>query len=225
MRKGWRKAFWGMGMLLLGAMAYARPPGPRKDASVHLTAELQWSTPANAEPTPIELALNEGRIVEARAWSAQGPGEPLAAADGDGKVEASRAGRFRERLEAPPSAVITVRAGGKATLFPVSTLLEGPQRSPETSSVEVRVERVAWDSLEVHWDGDGVVSPGAPISLGVGLNILAPDATEVAVRLSLLVRSLHGGEVLAQVDRTEVVVPNCPDPTIRAISTNAAMLV
>jgi hypothetical protein len=223
MRNGWRKAFWGWMLLLFGATPLARGAAPRGDAPIHLTADIRWSTPSGVEPTALELAINEGRIVDARSWPAQAIGELLAPNDGIWKIAPDRSGRMRVRLEAPLSAVLSVRAAGKATVFPIATLLEGPQQSVETASVEIRVERLAWDSLEVHWDADGIVAPGAPISLGVGLNIIAPDATEVAVRLSLIVRSLHGDEILAQVDRTEVVAPNCTKPAIRPISTIAPL--
>jgi hypothetical protein len=127
------------------------------------------------------------------------------------------------RLEAALAAALTIRAAGKATLFPLASVLEGPQRSPETAAVELRVERLAWDSLEIHSDGDGFVAPGSPVTLGVGLNVIAPDATEVAVRLSVLIRSLNGDTILSQVDRTEVVAPNCAKPAIRNIATTAPL--
>jgi hypothetical protein len=225
MRKGRRKAFWALGIVLAGATAFARPPTPRSsETAIHLAFEVRWSASAMSEGAAIELSVNDGRITEARSWPGPGLIEPVAASDGSWKVAPSRSGRVRARVEAPLTASLIVKAGGKATIFPISSLLEAPQRNADVAAVEVRVERLPWDSIEVLLEGEGFVAPGASLVLGVSPNVLVPDATEVALRLSGQLRSVRGDEVLSLVDRSDVIPVNCPKPAIRPLSLKAPVL-
>lgn len=85
--------------------------------------------------------------------------------------------------------------------FPLASLLEGPQRTPPQSPVEITVERVPWDVIAVDLgpepgggpDG-GVVAPGARLPVTVAFHVLTPEPTEVAVRCVAELRPARGGE-------------------------------
>ncbi|MBX6314219.1 MAG: hypothetical protein IRY99_15100, partial [Isosphaeraceae bacterium] len=125
-----------------------------------------------------------------------------------------RAGRVRARIEAPGGAALRVRAAGQEFLFPLTPLLDGPQRTPPGTGLDLEVERLAWDSLEVRLpEGDGTIAPGAMVPVQIGLNIQAPEPGEVAVRLSADLRPIGGDEPLWQQPEGRLVVAaNAPQP-------------
>ena len=127
-------------------------------------------------------------------------------------------GRVRARIEAPVDANLVVRGGDQAIGMPLAAVLERPQRTPPQSRLVVTVERLAWDSIVVDLGEsarDGVVAPGAVVPVSVGYNIIWPEASEVSVRTTAVLRPLAGGDVLWRDEPREVVPANVAEPPSR----------
>jgi hypothetical protein len=217
MRKGWRKLMAGMGMVLFGTIALAASPEPLPRGAgklVRMTVEVTWTMPPARESPACDLELTEGKVVEALTW----PGGERRALEqlpkGAWSLGTEPSGRVRARIEAPLTASLRVRAGGQVFQFPLLALLEGPQRSPAPSPVEVAVQRLPWDSLMVALSqGDGTAAPGATVPVSVGFNVLTPEPTEVMLRCSAELRPIREGEpVWRQSEIREVVATDVHDP-------------
>ena len=75
--------------------------------------------------------------------------------------------------------------------MPLAAVLERPQHTPPQSRLVVSVERLPWDSIVIDLGEsarDGIVAPGATVPVSVGYNILWPEASEVSVRTSAVLR-------------------------------------
>lgn len=233
MRKGWRNILAGLCWLLFGGLVPAAPADPvpgRSEGHVRLTVEIAWSTPSAAVSgvgviggNDVELEVSEGRVIEAVASPADSalplkPG-PERMEGGGWRLGSERVGRVRARVEAPVGASLLIRAGGQALRFPLSYILDGPQKTRPQATVEVRVERVAWDVVAVDLgDGqglgrsDGVLAAGARAPVSVAFHVLTPEPTEVAVRCSLELRPVRGGEPVWRGEVRETVPTNAPVP-------------
>ena len=80
------------------------------------------------------------------------------------------------------------------------------------------VERLPWDSLVLELGPGaeaGVAAPSAIVPLSVKYNILWPDAAEVTVRSTAVLRPMNGGEPTWRFEQREVVQANRPDPPAR----------
>ncbi|MGP0069522.1 MAG: hypothetical protein ACLQGP_38730 [Isosphaeraceae bacterium] len=110
--------------------------------------------------------------------------------------------------------------------IPVAAILEGPQRTPGTAPLTVSVERLAWDSLSVDLGPTavgGIVVPGADLPVSVGFNILWPESTEVAVKVSASLQSARGGEVLDRDDKQMTLLTNRRQPALRIADIRAPL--
>ena len=139
-------------------------------------------------------------------------------AQGVWNLGARSEGRVRARIEAPLDSSLVVRGGAQAIGIPLAAVLERPQRTPPQSRLVVSVERLPWDSLVVDLGEsarDGIVAPGAIVPVSVGYNILWPDASEVSVRTSAILRPIGGGEALWRDEPREVVAANVSEPPTR----------
>jgi hypothetical protein len=148
-----------------------------------------------------------------------GPG-----AAGTWRLGKGREGRVRARIEAPMDASLTVRSGDQTVSIPVMAILDGPQRTPATSPLTVSVERLAWDSLSVDLGPlavDGIVTPGTDLPVFVGFNILWPESTEMAVRVSASLQATRGGEVLGRDEMQTTQVTNRRQPAVRIANLRA----
>ncbi len=183
-----------------------------------------------APTTSLVLELSEGRVVGAMAWppvasGGTNGGAGWGPADGGGwRLGDQDQGRARARIEAPLDAKLMVRRGGQVVSVPVGALLERPQRTPATAALTVAVERLAWDSLGVELGpsvADGIVAPGGDLPVSVGFHILWPEATDVTVRYSAVLRPARGGEAVARREVQEVVAANAPQPPVRVVELRA----
>lgn len=212
MRKGLRKLAAMLTALLVGGTCLRAHGETRATAPqpVRMTVEVDWTLPpaldgqpaqgANAaaatSATPVELELTEGRVlgvVSGPAATALPDSRPDREPQPGGawRIGTSSAGRVRARLEAPVGASLLVRAGGQVVQVPILAVLEGPQRTAPQLAVNVGVERLPWDAVEVSLpSGDGTVTAGSSIPVKVALNVLTPEPTEVALRLSAELRPL-----------------------------------
>ena len=183
----------------------------------------------------VELEVSQGRLAEALAWPT-GP-ETSRATDQLWRLGVGRSGRVRARIEAPVGARLTLRAGGQVMHFPLTSIIDGPQRTVPQVPVEVTLERLPWDSLTVALgssqpaeggpnstakpnpplpgvESDGVVEPGATVPVTIGFNILTPEPTEVGVRCVAELRPLRvvGPELPRRQEIHEVVATNAASP-------------
>ena len=239
MRKGRREVLLLLIVFLTGIPGRAvrndtnKKPAAAANEFVGLTIELSWSLAA-ADPaerggaereqprTSVSLAVTEGRVAEAVPWP---PPEPFRcasktepAADGSWPLGTEAAGHVRARVEAALGADLIVRRGSRLVRIPVAAILERPQHTPDQSSLIVSVERLPWDSLMVDLVGEaeqGVVAPLATLPVSLKYNILWPEASEVTVRTTAVLRPIGGGETLWRTDQREVVAANRPDPPSR----------
>ena len=211
---------------------------------VRLTVEVAWGTLTPEigvpDPTPIAeapespreftLEVTNGRVVDLMDWP---PAASRASQDGSIGSQASgmaaspqgawklgtrSEGRVRARIEAPLDSNLVVRGGVQAIGIPLAAVLERPQRTPPQSRLVVSVERLAWDSIVVDLGEsarDGIVAPGATVPVSVGYNILWPDASEVNVRTSAVLRPIGGGDALWRDEPREVVAANPSEPQSR----------
>jgi len=215
---------------------------------VRLTVEVNWGMPgkgiglpdgesevAATEPEFV-LELTEGRVVEVVDWppaelrprtgvaavpatNGRGPGPK-----GSWRLGRKPAGRVRARIEAPLDAALVVRSGDQVVNIPIAAILEQGRHTPSQSPLNVSVERLAWDSLAIDLGGaggDGIVAPLAEVPVSVAFNILWPESTEVDVRATAVLRSIHGGDVLWHCEPREVVPTNRREPPVRTWSVTA----
>ena len=212
---------------------------------VCLTVELTWGIsrpeagaarqgdPGLVPTTETEFSLEvmNGRVVELIDWPPQrsrkgenpsGPTpsstETRAMARGIWHLGKRPEGRVRARIEAPIEASLVVRGADEAVGIPILAVLERPQRTPPQSRLMVTLERLPWDSIVVDLGEsarDGIVAPGATVPVSVGYNIIWPEASEVSVRTTAVLRPLLGGDVLWRDDPREVVAANMAEPQSR----------
>jgi len=215
---------------------------------VRLTVEVNWGMPgkgmgvaddqsevAATEPEFV-LELTEGRVAEAVEWPSAGlrprtdvaavsaTGGPGPGPKGSWRLGRKLDGRARARIEAPLDAALVVRRGDQVVNIPIAAILERGQHTPAQSPLNVSVERLAWDSLAIDLGGagsDGIVAPLAEVPVSVAFNILWPDSTEVDVRATAVLRSIHGGDVLWHCEPREVVPTNRREPPVRTWSLTA----
>ncbi len=206
-----------------GVRAALFDSSPATDRPVRLTVEITWATPANAVSGggeqgegEIELEVPEGQVLEAVAWPI-GPG-PERKAEKVWRLGGERAGKVRALVEAPIGASLLLRARGQSMRFPLPLVLEGPQRTPSQSPVDITVERVPWDVVTVSLGqdsqnkADGIVAPGARVPVSIGFNVLTPEASEVALRCAVELRPVRGGERVWGTEIREVVPTNSTSP-------------
>lgn len=231
MRKGWREVIFGLVPLLCVGFVASTPAAQSPAAPnplVRLTIEVGWSSPAKSTTNPSDapdpelvLELSEGQVADVVACpgSPGGSSSPHHRADGTWTIGAERSGRIRARLETTLGANLRLRAGGQAMLFPIATLLDGPQHSPPQAPMEIIVERLPWDVVSiVLGQGDGIVAPKAKVPVSVGFNILTTDATEADVRCAAELRPSRGGEPVWKRDLHEKVVANSSNPQMFLLS-------
>jgi hypothetical protein len=230
MRNGRRGAWTWAAILLLGAGASAAPL-PRANRGtptpVRLTVEVHWNAPAAKDSAPAELEPTEGRIVDAIAWPEPAPGDPGPRPSSKGRWELGpgASGRVRARLEMPIGAALVLRVGGQSARIPLAALLDGPRRLSMEDQISLSVERLPWDALEVRLGqggSDGLVAPGAAVPLSLGVNVLTPEAADVAVRYRATLRPFQGGEATWELpEHREVVASNEPTPVLHNITVRA----
>lgn len=218
--------------------------GPVTGDCVRLTVEVVWSTSKpDADPsqdtnttrepaagTEVMLEVTNGRVIEVMNWpppnwarGGDGGGEslassPMPASKGMWSLGKRGEGRVRARIEAAVDANLVLRSDDQAIGMPLAAVLERPQRTPPQSRLVVTVERLPWDSIVIDLGEsarDGVVAPGAVVPVSVGYNIIWPEASEVSVRTTAVLRPLAGGEVLWRDEPREVVPANMAEPPSR----------
>lgn len=227
MRKGRRKVLVGLGLFLIGTTVAAAPPNspaPPEKAAVRMTVEISWkapastTTPSSVEGGGLDLELSEGRVVDALAWPVRPRGGPVAAPPNRWRLGVESSGRVRARVEAPMGASLLFRAGGQLIRLPLLSLLDGPQRLAAPPSLEITVERLAWDSIELSLDpaGDGTVAPGGVVPVSVAFNVLTPELTEVALRCNAELIPYGGGEPVWRQEFHNVVSTNQLTPVSKA---------
>jgi hypothetical protein len=226
MRKGWRKLLAMLGMVLFGTIVDAAPPEPPGGGGkvVRIAVEVSWAVRGGGADGVMALELTEGRVVEALSWPdgvrRQRHPEPLAAGGLD--LGPAPTGQVRALIEAPLGASLRLQGEGQATLIPILALIEGPQRTPPQTPVEIAVERLPWDAVLLDaGPGDGTVAPGGTVPVAVGYNILTPEPTQVAVRCAARLRPVGGTETLWQDERHEAVTTNHPLPAAQVFSVPA----
>ncbi len=190
------------------------------EAPIHLSVEIDWKSPplpilpsgARPEPPTVELDLSAGRVLDAVAWPTETSASPEPLAFGGWRLGNGPNGQVRARIEAPISASLTVRAGGRMTSIPIESLLEAPQQSLAPSVMTIQVRRLPWDTLEVALadGGDGTVAPNSQVPVRVGLNVLAAEPGEALVHLTGALRPAEGGEVIQRWEASHVVLANSP---------------
>lgn len=223
----------GLAWLLCGGAswgAHADPAPVGADRPVRLTVEFVWSTPAGGtnEAVGVDLEVPEGRVLEAVAWPGGqgGADEPAETAGNIWRLGGERAGRVRARVEAPVGASLMLRAGGQVMRFPLPLVLEGAQRTPPQSPVEITVERVSWDVVGVSLGREpegshGVAAPGERVPVTVGFNVLTPEQGEVALRCSAELRPVRGGDPVWRTEIREVVPTNTLTPATFSLPVQA----
>jgi hypothetical protein len=218
--------------------------------AVRLTVEVTWGAskpeagitdPAAIADTPeppreFTLEVTNGRVVDLMDWPPKRPGPvsdemmasqsrgTTASPQGVWKLGTRPEGRVRARIEAQLDSNLVVRGGAQAIGIPLAAVLERPQRTPPQSRLVVSVERLSWDSIVVDLGEsarDGIVAPGATVPVSVGYNVLWPDASEVSVRTSAVLRPIGGGEAFWRDDPRELVAANVLEPPSRTWNVRA----
>lgn len=212
--------------------------GVSKSESVRMTIDLSWALVSgklgDGSPQPdgsgVELELSEGRVVDAIVWPPGLLGQRAVpqgwgpSPSGGWRLGGSNAGRVRARIEAPVDARLIVRDGDQLVSVPVFAILDRAQHNPDTALLRVTVERLAWDALSVSLGesaSDGIVEPGAKVPISVGLNLLWPESTDVAVHYSAVIRPAKGGEPLGRQDGQEVLATNRREVPVRLLNLRA----
>ena len=208
---------------------------PAPDDLVAMTIELSWSSPGNvarekapdepSSPAPaaeISLGVTAGQVVEVVPWPRlpdQGNrAAPRRGPDGDWLLGAEGTGRLRARLEVTLGTELVVHRGEQVVRMPVVSILERPQHTPDQSPLTLSVERLPWDSLAIEMGQgaeEGVVPPATSVPVVFQYNILWPEASEVNVRTTAILRPLGGTEVLWKSEERELVPANRLDPPPR----------
>ncbi|WP_435008971.1 hypothetical protein P12x_000220 [Tundrisphaera lichenicola] len=208
---------------LFVALAGAAPISPREAPAglpVRMTFELRWSVPVlpdlpepehvPAIPGPIELTMGAGVVNEVVPWPTGPAWESRP--DGSWRQTFVNQGQARVRVEAPLAAEITIRVADQVARLTLASLLEGPHHSGSPAVGEIKVERLAWDAIQADLAGDGTLEPGAAVPLSVSLNLLTPEAADVAVRCSAELRPARGGDPIWRDDWKEVIATNSLEP-------------
>ena len=95
------------------------------------------------------------------------------------------------RVAAPIAASLIVRASGRTARVPIASLIEGPWRTGSKNPLTLRVERLAWDPIELRLlEPKTTFAPKQDVAIALGFNILTPESAEVAVRYSLELRPI-----------------------------------
>ena len=207
-------------------------------AAVRLTIELSWGqSGAGARRGPGAAARcrpgsraqrgpgagGDGLAAAARRMRREAPGWGPAEGGGWRLGDRPRAGRgagSRRRVEAklivPPGRPGGERAGGRrpgaAPAYPGDGAVG---RGGGAAGLGCAGRRLGASA------GDGIVAPGAEVPVSVGFNILWPEATEVTVRYSAVLRPARGGEIVSRQDGQEVLPTNRPAPSVRVLGLRA----
>jgi hypothetical protein len=197
-----------------------------------MTVEVDWDVPALPAlpsatrasvplPSPdpaAELAVSEGRIIDVQG----GPGSSLQGrADGSWLAGSGINGRARVRIESPIGSELVVKVAGQTFRATLASLLEGPQRMPPRSGVEIGVERLAWDPIQVELGDpakEGMVEPGAVVPVSVVFNLLTPEAAEVNLHCVAELRPIRGGDPIWRHEWQEVIGTNLAEPPKRTLT-------
>lgn len=225
MRKGRREILAGLVAFLIGTVVEAAPPAPPPHPQgggppVRLTVELTWRmpplSPSAAVDAGLDLELSEGRVLDALAWPPGGSrGGPKRLAQG-WRLGTELAGKVRARIEAPLGASLSFRWGGQVVRLPLLSVLDGPQRLAAQPSLEIGVERLAWDAIAIGLDrSDGTAAPGAVVPVSVGFNVLTPEPTDVGLSGSVELVPSGGGEPVWRQDIREVVSTDRLEPSFK----------
>ena len=235
MRKGRREVLFPWFMLLLGAMAQAAPFDGRRNGT---GARRPGRDDRRGALELGRFGAAQGRSRRGRRdRDGDEPGDrgggdpgsdrlaPRGAGRGHSRAPARcrrelalghlEAGRVRARLEVSPASELIVRRGGNVVRIPVAAILERPQHTPPQSPLAVSVERLPWDALQVELGQGGetgVVAPSTLVPLSVRYNILWPDAVDVNVRSTAVLRPMNGGEPVWREERRETLPANRIDP-------------
>jgi hypothetical protein len=207
-----------------------RSPAATTEELVGIAVELSWSTPdgrgGDGAPVPLagparELTLEvlEGQVAEVVDWPPTTAGRveqpPRRLANERWLLGREGSGRVRARLEVKLGAEIIVRSGDHLVRLPLAAVLERPQRTPAQAPLSVSIERVPWDSLMVEFGSvaeSGVIAPSGIVPVSVRYNVLWPDAAEVTVRTTAVLRPMHGSEPIWRDEQRQLVPANRIDP-------------
>jgi hypothetical protein len=235
MRNGRREVLILAAVFLLGttprfALAQIRMPGAASEELVGITVEVRWSTfggqgrdeaaqRGGVVRSGLTLESTEGQVTDVVAWPPETEHgdafKPHRGADGIWQLGPGASGRVRARLEVTPGAELVLRHGDGIVRIPVAAVRDRPQQTPSQSPLSVSVERLPWDSLMVNLgpgEESGVVAPGRAVPVWIKYNILWPEATDVNVRTTAVIRPMNGGEALWRDEQRETVPANRLDP-------------
>ncbi|APW63444.1 hypothetical protein [Paludisphaera borealis] len=240
MRKGWRDGLAILVMSFMGASSLAARgesgrTGTPASERVALAVELSWSVaaeeaaPASATSRELTIELTDGDVIEAVAWPPTDPSdrrviEPADAGDGPRRLGSEPTGRIRARIESGLAAELVVKRGGQVVRLPLAAILERPQHIAAPAPLSLKVERLPWDALAVDFGAgaeSGVSAPGVEVPVTVGYNILHPDAAEVTVRTTAVLRPIGKQEPVWRFEQREIVPANRHEPPSRLWSVPA----
>jgi len=224
MRGSWRQvlailAASAMGVLGAGAAGGQEPPAPR----VSLVVELNWSVPGSPDRKPaleppaddLTLEFTDGHATEALAWPwdavPKATSTPVPIENGAWRLGSDSVGRVRLRIEAGLDSSLVVRRGEETLPFPITSVLERSQTIGLESGLTATLERLARDVLTIDFGGPsekGIVEPGTAVPVTIGYNILHPDAAEVTVRTTAVLRPIGGREPVWQFEQREAMPAN-----------------
>jgi hypothetical protein len=238
MRNGRREVLILVAVFLLGttsrlAHAQLRIPGATSEELVGITVEVRWSASggkgrdeatqrAGLVASELSLGSTNGQVTDVVVWppkADQGDTlKPRRGADGAWQLGPGESGQVRARLEVKADAELVLRRGDEIVRIPVVAVRDRPQQTPSQSPLSVSVERLPWDSLMISLGPgaeSGVVAPGGAVPVSLKYNILWPDATDVMVRTTAVLRPMHGGEAVWRDEQREMVPANRLDPPTR----------
>ena len=198
-----------------------------------MTVEVDWDVPPlpvlpglarSPIPTPVslpsvEISLTDGRIIGILNASPESPAQLRP--DGSWLAGMGTKGRVRVRLEGLLASELVIKVAGRSFRSSLANLLEGAQRTPAKSGVEIGVERLDWDAIQVELGepaADGTVEPGAVVPFSIAFNVLTPEPASVNLRCSAELRPAHGGEPVWRNEWQEVVATNVLEPARHALS-------
>ncbi|MEW4567954.1 hypothetical protein AB1L88_08815 [Tautonia sp. JC769] len=226
MRGDWRVSWDGRGIVLGVLLLSGFPTGPALAdvPPVRMTIELSWRPAdddlgrAQKEDSPgTRLEISDGSVLDAIAWDDDRlePSQSRSARRLDRLDQAAMSlgsrprGNVRARVEAPIEATITVATPAEGSwTVPLISLLDGPQRTVLGSGTLFEARRLDWDGVEVQLPGDGLVAPGAVVPVGVRVNVLTPEPTEVALVLSARLHPVRSDRASWEESRRLVVPTN-----------------
>ena len=233
---------------LVGSIGLAASEPRPGGLPVIMTLDVEWLPPASSprsvlaipstDVAPgsklgVDLAVTSGRIVEAVAWPVssrelgQTPVAPRNQIDASWLIGSTGRGKVRVRIEAPLVADLVIRVGEQVARIGLASLLEGPQKGATAGPqpTEVVVERLSWDAVQVNLGTtDGTAESGSAVPLGIGFNILTPEAAEVTSRGVVELRPIAGGEPVWRQEWREIVPTNTLSPPQHALSLTVPVL-